>query len=234
MHQRMAAALDKVIEDIHSIQREARRSGGNGSEAQPPCWPLIILRSPKGWTGPKQVDGQKVEGFWRAHQVPLDKVRENPEHLRLLEQWMRSYRPQELFGEAGGVVPEIAALAPTGTRRMSANPHANGGLLRRELRLPDFQAYAVEVANPGGSQAEATRVMGLYLRDVVRLNAKERNFRLMGRTRPHPIAWTTSSRPLIASGWKRLSPTMYISHDTVACWRCSANTCAKAGSKATC
>src|SRR5258708_17522042 len=180
IHQRMAAVLDRVIEDIHSIQQEARKSGGNGSEAQPPRWPLIILRSPKGWTGPKQVDGQKVEGFWRSHQVPLDKVRENPEHLRLLEQWLRSYRAQELFGEAGRLLPEIAALAPTGTRRMSANPHANGGLLRRELRLPDFRVYAVGVPNPGGSQAEATRVMGSYLRDVVRLNAEERNFRLMG------------------------------------------------------
>src|SRR5262249_38073008 len=139
-----------------------------------------ILRSPKGWTGPKEVDGKRVEGFWRAHQVPLANVRENPAHLRLLEDWMRSYHPQELFGEAGRLAPEIAALAPAGNRRMGANPHANGGLLKHELRLPDFRAYAVDVQSPETSQAEATRVMGSFLRDVVRLNAESRNFRLMG------------------------------------------------------
>jgi xylulose-5-phosphate/fructose-6-phosphate phosphoketolase len=180
MHQRMAAVLDKVIEDIHSIQQLARKSGGKGDKAQPPRWPLIILRSPKGWTGPKEVDGKKVEGFWRAHQVPIDNVRHNPKHLRLLEEWMRSYRPQELFGEAGRLAPEIADLAPTGERRMGANPHANGGLLKRELCLPDFRTYAVDVKAPGELQAEATRVMGSYLRDVMRLNAESRNFRLMG------------------------------------------------------
>jgi xylulose-5-phosphate/fructose-6-phosphate phosphoketolase len=180
MHQRMAATLDKVIDDIHAIQESARRSGGKGDDAQPPRWPLIILRSPKGWTGPKEVDGKKVEGFWRAHQVPLDKVRENPEHLRLLEQWMRSYRPQELFDEKGRLTADIAASAPSGNRRMGANPHANGGLLKRELRLPDFKTYAVDVESPGASQAEATRVTGAFLRDIVRLNAEARNFRLMG------------------------------------------------------
>jgi xylulose-5-phosphate/fructose-6-phosphate phosphoketolase len=181
MHQRMAAVVDEVIENIHLIQRQARNGGGgNDGEGQPPRWPLIILRSPKGWTGPKEVDGKKVEGFWRAHQVPLDKVRDNPEHLRLLEEWMRSYRPQELFDEKGRLATDIAALAPTGDRRMGANPHANGGLLKRELRLPDFQDYAVDVEDPGASQAEATRVVGSYLRDVVRLNAESRNFRLMG------------------------------------------------------
>jgi len=180
MHQRMAAVLDKVIDDIHSIQWQARSPGANGDRMDRPRWPLIILRSPKGWTGPKEVDGKKVEGFWRAHQVPIDKVRENPGHLRLLEEWMRSYRPQELFGETGQLSPEIAALAPTGNRRMGASPHANGGLLKRELCLPDFRTYAVDVEKPGSSQAEATRVMGSYLRDVVHLNAESRNFRLMG------------------------------------------------------
>ena len=172
IHQRMAAVLDKAIEDIQSIQKLARKSGDPDDKAQPPRWPLIILRSPKGWTGPKEVDGKKVEGFWRAHQVPIDKVRDNPEHLRLLEEWMHSYRPQELFDNTGRLDAEIAALAPTGNRRMGANPHANGGLLKRELRLPDFRTYAVNVESPGASQAEAT------LRDVVRLN--DRNFRLMG------------------------------------------------------
>ena len=180
MHQRMAAVFDRVIDDIQSIQRRARKGGRDSGPAQRPRWPLIILRSPKGWTGPKEVDGKKVEGFWRSHQVPLDQVRTNPEHLRLLEQWMRSYRPQELFGEAGRLAPEIAALAPAGSRRMGANPHANGGLLKRELDLPDFASYAVKVESPGATQAEATRVMGAYLRDVVRLNAESRNFRLMG------------------------------------------------------
>jgi xylulose-5-phosphate/fructose-6-phosphate phosphoketolase len=216
MHQRMAAVLDKVMDQIHSIQQQARTSGGDRTEAQPPRWPLIILRTPKGWTGPKEVDGKKVEGFWRAHQVPIDKPRENPGHLRLLEEWMRSYKPKELFGERGRLAPEIAALAPAGNRRMGANPNANGGLLKRELRLPDFRSYAVDVQQPGGTQAEATRVMGSFLRDVVRLNAEIRNFRLMGRTRPPPIAWTTSSRQPIAYGCRRSSPMMSISRRKVA------------------
>ena len=180
MHQRMAAVLEQVIENIRSIQQQARRPGPDCDKMQTPRWPLIILRTPKGWTGPKEVDGKKVEGFWRAHQVPIDRARDNPEHLRLLEQWMRSYKPQELFGETGRLAPEIAALAPAGNRRMGANPHANGGLLKRELRLPEFRTYAVDVEKPGASQAEATRVMGSFLRDVVRLNAESRNFRLMG------------------------------------------------------
>src|SRR5437660_3570355 len=180
MHQRMAAVLDKAIEDIHSVQREARKSGGSGSEAQLPRWPLIILRSPKGWTGPKEVDGEKVEGFWRAHQVPLAAVRQNPEHLHLLEEWLHSYRPHELFDEAGRLAKDIAETTPTGHRRMGANPHANGGLVRRELRLPDFRSYAVKIASPGMSQAEGTRIAGALLRDVVQLNAENRNFRLLG------------------------------------------------------
>jgi xylulose-5-phosphate/fructose-6-phosphate phosphoketolase len=181
MHQRMAAVLDKAMDEIHSIQMAARTNGGRRDDtAEPPRWPLIVLRSPKGWTGPKEVDGKKVEGFWRAHQVPIVDARHNREHLRLLEDWMRSYRPQELFDEMGRLAPEIATLAPAGGRRMGANPHANGGLLKRELRLPDFRTYAVGVESPGASQAEATRVMGSYLRDVVRQNAESRNFRLMG------------------------------------------------------
>ena len=180
MHQRMAAILDQAIDTIHSIQQRARSASPDRDAMQVPRWPVIILRSPKGWTGPKEVDGKKVEGFWRAHQIPIDKVRENPAHLRLLEDWMRSYKPQELFGETGRLAPEIAALAPTGDRRMGANPHANGGLLKRELHLPDFHAYAVDVKEPGATQAEATRVLGSYLRDLVRLNVQGRNFRLMG------------------------------------------------------
>ena len=181
MHQRMAAVLDGVIERIRQIQEHARkRASGGEKEGELPRWPLIILRSPKGWTGPKEVDGKKVEGFWRAHQVPIDDPRKNPQHLRLLEEWMRSYQPEALFDHTGRLISEIATLAPEKSRRMGANPHANGGSLKRALRLPDFRDYAVDVAHPGKTQAEATRILGSYLREVVRLNAGTRNFRLMG------------------------------------------------------
>jgi xylulose-5-phosphate/fructose-6-phosphate phosphoketolase len=181
MHQRMAAVLDGVIERIRQIQEHARkRASGGEKEGELPRWPLIILRSPKGWTGPKEVDGKKVEGFWRAHQVPIDNPRKNPQHLRLLEEWMRSYQPEALFDHTGRLISEIATLAPEKSRRMGANPHANGGSLKRALRLPDFRDYAVDVSHPGKTQAEATRILGSYLREVVRLNAGTRNFRLMG------------------------------------------------------
>jgi xylulose-5-phosphate/fructose-6-phosphate phosphoketolase len=181
MHQRMAAVLDGVIERIRQIQEHARkRASGGEKEGELPRWPLIILRSPKGWTGPKEVDGKKVEGFWRAHQVPIDDPRKNPQHLRLLEEWMRSYQPEALFDHTGRLISEIATLAPEKSRRMGANPHANGGSLKRALRLPDFRDYAVDVSHPGKTQAEATRILGSYLREVVRLNAGTRNFRLMG------------------------------------------------------
>ena len=176
MHQLMAAALDAVIAEIHAIQQAARRKGAG----QRPRWPMIILRTPKGWTGPKEVDGKKTEGYWRSHQVPLAELAGNPDHLRLLEEWMRGYRPEELFDGNGCPLPELAALAPQGERRMGANPHANGGLLLKDLRLPDFRDYAVTVASPGAEQAEATRVMGGYLRDVMKLNMQTRNFRVMG------------------------------------------------------
>ncbi|MBX9933552.1 MAG: phosphoketolase family protein [Methylobacterium sp.] len=176
MHRLMAAALDDALDRIEAIQDRARRGGST----ELPRWPLIVLRSPKGWTGPKEVDGKKVEGFWRSHQVPIDRARDNPDHLRLLEEWMRSYRPDELFGEDGGLRPELRALAPEGERRMGATPHANGGILMRRLTLPDTRDHAVDVPKPGGSHGEATRVMGAYLRDVLRLNAATRNFRLMG------------------------------------------------------
>jgi len=160
--------------EIRRVQQEARDSG----RATRPRWPMIVLRSPKGWTGPKEVDGHKVEGTFRSHQVPLAGVRENPAHLKQLEAWLRSYRPEELFDEAGRLVPELRALAPTGTRRMSANLHANGGLIRRALRLPDFRDYAVPVQGPGAETAENTRPLGELLRDVVRRNPD--NFRVFG------------------------------------------------------
>ncbi|TAL78672.1 MAG: phosphoketolase family protein, partial [Beijerinckiaceae bacterium] len=158
------------------IQTDAR----NANTTARPRWPMIVLRSPKGWTGPKEVDGEKVEGFWRAHQVPVNGVKSNPVHLAILENWMRSYKPETLFDSEGRLIAELQALAPAGARRMGANPHANGGTLKRTLELPDYREHAVDVPTPGAGPAEATRVAGGFLRDVFRLNAANRNFRLMG------------------------------------------------------
>jgi xylulose-5-phosphate/fructose-6-phosphate phosphoketolase len=181
MHAAMAATLDTAIERIGAIQREARSKGGGTAQAAArPCWPMIVLISPKGWTGPKVVDGKQIEGTFRAHQVPITDPATNPAHLRELEQWLRSYRPQELFDERGRLKPELRALAPKGERRMGSNPVANGGKLLRDLRLPDFADYALEVATPGIGGIGATHVLGRYLRDVVSMNAAGRNFRLFG------------------------------------------------------
>jgi xylulose-5-phosphate/fructose-6-phosphate phosphoketolase len=176
MHQAMAATLDTVIGEIKHIQQDAR----SRSAVKRPRWPMIVLRSPKGWTGPKEVDGRRVEGTWRSHQVPLAELSKKPEHLKLLEHWMRSYEPDDLFDEQGRLRPELAALAPKGERRMGANPHANGGLLLRSLRMPDFRDYAVPVPAPGQAIAESTRVLGRFLRDIMKLNEEARNFRVMG------------------------------------------------------
>ena len=176
MHQKMAATLDRVISDVRSIQAEARASGFS----KRPAWPMIVLRSPKGWTGPKEVDGKRTEGSWRSHQVPLAKLAEDPSHLAILEAWLKSYRPEELFNADGRLVEELAELAPKGTRRMGANPHANGGLLLKDLKLPDFRAYAADVPRPGATHVEATRKAGELLRDVLKLNAEEQNFRVFG------------------------------------------------------
>jgi xylulose-5-phosphate/fructose-6-phosphate phosphoketolase len=174
VHQQMAATLDAALDEIAEIQRRAR---DDGDESRP-IWPMIILRTPKGWTGPKEVDGEPAEGSFRSHQVPFSTVRDNPEHLALLDDWLRSYRPDELFDEAGRLIPQLADLAPAGDRRMSANPAANGGLLLRDLALPDFRDYAVEVDKPGASTGEATKVLGSFLRDVIRRNPE--SFRLFG------------------------------------------------------
>ena len=176
MHELMAATLDIVLDKIETIQTQARSEPGSPRSQ----WPMIVLRSPKGWTGPAFVDGKPTEGSFRSHQVPLAGLAEHPAHLALLEQWLRSYRPEELFDERGALVPELAALAPTGARRMGANPHANGGVLLRDLAMPDFRAHAVSVEAPGAGDAEATRVLGRLLRDVMRLNADAANFRVMG------------------------------------------------------
>lgn len=174
MHQKMADAMEQCVLEIRKIQQNARTN----NDPTRPRWPMIVLRSPKGWTGPQTVDGHKVEGFWRAHQVPLGGVKENPQHLQQLEDWLRSYKPEELFDEQGSLIPELKALAPKGVRRMGANPHANGGLLRKSLRMPDFRDYAIEVAHPGHQEVENTRPLGELLRDIMKLNSD--NFRVFG------------------------------------------------------
>jgi xylulose-5-phosphate/fructose-6-phosphate phosphoketolase len=172
MHQQMAATVEDCVLKIRSIQQEARQTG----KPERPRWPMIILRTPKGWTGPKQVDGHRVEGFWRAHQVPVLDVQSNPEHLRIVEQWMRSYRPEELFDQQGALVPGLRELPPSGDRRMSANPHANGGRLRKPLNLPDFRDYAISIEHPGTKETSPTETLGKFLRDVMRRNMT--NFRV--------------------------------------------------------
>ncbi|MCC5621618.1 phosphoketolase [Nostoc sp. CHAB 5715] len=176
VHQQMAATLDIAIAEIQSIQREARVHG----YTKRPQWPMIVLKTPKGWTGPKEVDGKKTEGSWRSHQVPFGNIAKQPEHLKLLEDWMKSYKPEELFDSNGTLIPELAELAPKGHRRMGDNPHANGGLLLCDLKMPDFQKYAVDVLKPGQAIAEATQVAGKFLRDIMQLNQESRNFRIVG------------------------------------------------------
>src|ERR1700688_250777 len=176
MHEAMAAALDMVVEQIETIQQDARVN----SNLARPRWPMLVLNSPKGWTGPKMVDGMQVEGTFHSHQVPLSDPATHPEHLRLLEEWLRSYGPEELFDEQGRLKPELAELAPKGERRMGANPHANGGILLRDLRMPDYRDYAVDVPSPGVRGAGDTHVLGRFLRDVMKLNQAQRNFRVFG------------------------------------------------------
>ena len=174
MHQKMAATMEECVSKIREIQQEARSQ----NKAFRPRWPMIILRTPKGWTAPDRVDGKKIEGFWRAHQVPLEGMHENPEHVKLLEQWMKSYKPEELFDDNGTLIEELRELAPQGDRRMSANPIANGGLVRKDLVMPNFEEFGVEVDQPGGVMAENTRVLGKFLREVMRNNMT--NFRIFG------------------------------------------------------
>jgi xylulose-5-phosphate/fructose-6-phosphate phosphoketolase len=198
MHRLMAGTLEAVLGDIQAIQRDARQRGLRVR----PVWPVIVLVTPKGWTGPKIVDGVQIEGAFRSHQVPIEQFRSRPEHVKALEQWMKSYRPEELFDETGRLVPELADLAPKGKRRMGANPHANGGLLLKDLRLPDFRQYAVDVKQPGAVRAEATRIMGQFLRDVVKLNADARNFRIFSPDEAASNRWDAvfeaTNRELIA------------------------------------
>jgi xylulose-5-phosphate/fructose-6-phosphate phosphoketolase len=184
MHQLMAATLDTVFEEIARIQTEAR-----SGVRERPRWPMIILRSPKGWTCPKEIDGKKTEDYWRSHQVPMGEMHGNPDHVRILEEWLKSYRPEELFDDDGLLRKELAELAPMGWRRMSANPHANGGVLLRDLQMPDFRDYAIEVNSPGSVVAESTRVMGRMLRDVMKMNMASRNFRLFSPDENNSNRW---------------------------------------------
>lgn len=176
VHQQMAATMEYAMEKIRGIQARAK----NGEFDLHTVWPMIIMRTPKGWTGPKEVDGIKIEGTFRAHQVPLSELKSKPDHLRMLEEWMRGYKPEELFDEEGALKAELKELAPTGMRRMGSNPHANGGAILKDLKLPDYRKYAVEVPTAGGAIAESTKVMGTYLRDVMKLNMQEANFRVFG------------------------------------------------------
>ncbi|HXJ37295.1 MAG TPA: phosphoketolase family protein, partial [Candidatus Eisenbacteria bacterium] len=184
VHQELAATLDAVVADLKQIQLDARTKG----VTKRPVWPMIVLRTPKGWTCPKEIDGKKCEGYWRAHQVPMADM-DTPEHVRILEGWMKSYRPEELFDAAGRLEPDLAALAPNGHRRMSDNPHANGGLLLKDLKLPDFRSYAVDTPSPGAATAEATRAQGTFLRDVMKLNLDSSNFRLFSPDENNSNRW---------------------------------------------
>ena len=184
VHRQMAATLDSVMEDIRRIQADARERGVR----QRPTWPMVVLRTPKGWTCPTEIDGKLSEGYWRSHQVPMGDM-DKSSHIEILEHWMKSYRPEELFDSNGRLVPELRELAPKGDRRMSANPHANGGLLLKNLRLPDFRKYAVEVKKPGSATAESTRVQGKYLRDVMKLNLDHQNFRVFSPDENNSNRW---------------------------------------------
>jgi xylulose-5-phosphate/fructose-6-phosphate phosphoketolase len=185
MHELMAATFDKVVGKIERSKADARRHGFT----ERPRWPMIVLRTPKGWTCPKEIDGKRIEDYWRAHQVPINEMHENEAHVRILENWMKGYRPDELFDGSGRLRPDLAELPPKGSRRMSANPHANGGLLLRELRLPKFWDYGVEVTKPGAVSAESTRIMGGFLRDVMKLNMEARNFRLFSPDENNSNRW---------------------------------------------
>jgi len=184
VHQQLAGVLDTIVAEIKQIWADARTKG----VVKRPAWPMIVFRTPKGWTCPATIDGKKCEGYWRSHQVPMADM-DKPEHVGILEQWMKSYRPKELFDASGALKAELADLAPKGQRRMSANPHANGGLLLKDLRLPDFRSYAVQVASPGSVTAEATRVRGVFLRDVMKLNLESRNFRVFSPDENNSNRW---------------------------------------------
>jgi xylulose-5-phosphate/fructose-6-phosphate phosphoketolase len=228
MHELMAATLDKVVFEIERNKSDARRDGFK----ERPRWPMIVLRTPKGWTCPKGIDGKRTQDYWRSHQVPMGEMHQNPAHVRILEEWMKSYRPAELFDGGGRLRSELADLAPRGTRRMSANPHTNGGLLLRELRLPNFRDYAVDVTAPGAVMAESTRVMGRFLRDVMKLTWRREISGSSVPTRTTRTAGRMHSRSPIVPGLRTPMPGTTISRPTDGSWRCSASTNARVGSRA--
>ena len=229
MHRLMAATVEKAIAQIHAIQKSAREN----KDPARPRWPMIVLRSPKGWTGPKIVDGLKIEGTFRAHQVPLLVDAGHPDHVKLLESWMKSYKAEELFDANGTLRAELAELAPKGARRMGANPHANGGILLHDLQMPDFRDHAVAVPAPGAVSAQDTLVLGKFLRDVTRLNEDKRNFRIFGPMRRFPIFSATSLRSPIANGTPAKSTMMSFSRLRAASWiPCSASINARGGLRA--
>ena len=210
MHPQMAATLDAALDEIRDLQARAR----SGGPVERPRWPMIILRTPKGWTGPAKVDGIQVTGTFRSHQVPLSGLHENPEHVTILQDWLKSYRPEELFTESGALRPEIAELAPKGERRMGANPHANGGLLLRDLKMPEFRDYAVAVPQPGATEAEATRVQGAFIRDVMKLNEKRRNFRVFSPDETSSNRWGAVFEVSDRQSMAEVLPTdEHVSHD---------------------
>ena len=210
VHRQMASALEQAALEIRAIQKRAREDG----DASRPHWPMIVLRTPKEWTGPKEVDGINIEGTFRAHQVPLGDFKNKPEHIALLEKWMRSYHPEELFDRTGKLVAELAELAPVGEQRMGANPHANGGLLLKDLRMPDFRGYAVNVLKPGAATGEATRVMGQMLRDVMKMNNESLNFRIVGPDETASNRWNAVFEATDRVSTADILPTDdHVSHD---------------------
>ena len=229
VHQQLAGVLDEVVAEIRRIQDDARSNG----VVKRPAWPMIVFRTPKGWTCPPEIDGKKCEGYWRSHQVPMGDM-DKPEHIRILEEWMKSYRPEELFDAQGRLVPELAELPPKGHRRMSDNPHANGGLLLHDLKMPDFRDYAVDVPSPGATTAESARVMGTFLRDVMKKNLESRELPPVqpGREQLEPLAGRAGGhRPLLHG--RDPTPRTTSSAPTAGSWRCSASTSARGGWRAT-
>ena len=232
VHERMAATLDEIVAEIARIRAHAKEQFDAEGRVDRPRWPALVLRTPKGWTGPHEVDGKLVEGTWRAHQVPLSETRDNAAHRAQLEQWLRSYRPEELFDGEGRLIPELRALNPHGTKRMSATPHANGGELLRDLRLPEFTDYAVDVPEPGTGPVGTVAVLGTWLRDVIRMNPD--NFRMMApdETASNRLqaVFEATDRQFLG---ELLTPTR-ASPRSAGSPRCSRSTCARAGSRATC
>ena len=229
MHELMAATLDKVVGEIERIKSDARRDGFK----ERPRWPMIVLRTPKGWTCPKEIDGKRTEGYWRSHQVPMGEMHENPGHVRILEEWMKSYRPAELFDDSGRLRPELAELAPQGSRRMSANPHTNGGLLLRDLRLPNPRDYAVDVAAPGAVMAKSTQSHGPVPARCDEAEHGGTKFPALqsGREQLEPLAGCSRSHQSCLGG-RIAIPGTIIWHPTGGSWRCSASTNVRAGSRA--